>query len=56
MFISYLLTSLHPLTLLCQGLEFQDLCVDIGSKRILWDVHGQAGAGSVLALMGPSGG
>ena len=51
MFISFL-----SLTLLCQGLEFQDLCVDIGSKRILWDVYGQAGAGSVLALMGPSGG
>lgn len=38
-----------------QGLKFDDVCVDIGDKRILWSVSGHALHGCVLAIMGPSG-
>lgn len=37
------------------GLSFSDVCVDVGEKRILWSVSGNAKPGKILALMGPSG-
>lgn len=37
------------------GMVFQNVCVDIEDKRILWDISGKAVPGQMLALMGPSG-
>lgn len=37
------------------GMVFQDVCVDVETKRILWDVSGRAVPGQMLAIMGPSG-
>ena len=37
------------------GLSFSDVCADVGEKRILWSVGGNAKPGKILALMGPSG-
>ena len=38
-----------------EGLTFKSVCVDVGQKRILWDISGHAPPGHVLAIMGPSG-
>jgi ABC-type multidrug transport system ATPase subunit len=36
-------------------MTFQDVCVDVADKRILWRVSGNAVPGQMLAIMGPSG-
>ena len=38
-----------------EGLNFELVSVDVGEKRILWDISGYAPPGHVLAVMGPSG-
>ena len=36
-------------------LGFDDICVDVQTKRILWNVSGAVEKGEILAIMGPSG-